>query len=113
MNEPDDNDFLPSAFVREESSSPVEDLKRKIADLNIEEEEDFSTLGSEGESPFTSIENSEEFAGLEGDVDRHIPPAQAQASHVNQYGVRVRGAKRCQPSSDDDEIVFSINMGDK
>lgn len=102
MNEPDDD--LPAAFVREEDPTP----KRMAINLNADDE-DFSNM----EGSFTSIENSEEFQGLEGDVDRHTPPAQAQASHINEYGVRVRGAKRCQPLSDDDEIHFSVNLGDQ
>ena len=105
MSEPDDD--LPAAFVGEDQTVAP---KRETAasDLNAEKEEDFSTLGG----AFTSIENSEEFKGLEGDVDRHTPPAEAQASHVNEYGVKVRGAKRCQPLADDDEIHFSVNLGD-
>lgn len=107
MSKPNDDndDFLPAGFVREEASPAP---KREAADMGVADE-DFSSL----DLNFTSIENSEEFQGLEGDVDRHTPPAQAQASYVNEYGVKVRGTKRCQPLSDDDEIHFSVNLGDE
>jgi hypothetical protein len=103
MKSDDDDNDLPAAFMREEPP------QREAAESVLGEDDDFSTL----EGAFTSIENSEEFAGLEGDIDRHTPPAEAQAVHVNEYGVKVRGAKRCQPLSDDEEIHFSVNLGDE
>jgi len=108
-------DDLPVDFIGEEAPPEKDNLEKaaKLAlaimgDAEAEDDDGFSSL----EGAFTSIENSEEFAGLEGDIDRHTPPAQAQASHVNEYGVKVRGAKRCQPLADDDEIHFSVNLGD-
>lgn len=102
-----EDDFLPLEFVSEDEPSPAA-TKRGASEETIIGEEDFSSL----DGAFTSIEESEEFKGFDGDVDRHIPPTEVRGSSINEYGVKVRAGKRSQPLKDDDEIQFSVNLGD-
>jgi hypothetical protein len=109
MNNSDDD--LPVNFMSEEEEKPAPVEAQVKADFSLDEEEDFSSLEI-GDEAFTSIENSEDFNGLDGEANSHTPPAEAQASYINEYGVRVRGAAARPPLKDDDEIHFSVNLGD-
>lgn len=57
---------------------------------------------------FQSIQETE-FNGSENDADRYIA-SEKEETHINEYGVRVRGAKKPDNYDEGDElVVFSIN----
>ena len=60
---------------------------------------------------FQSIQETD-FAGHEGDANRYMPPEKPEETHINEYGVRVRGKRKAANHDEGDEIIsFSVNMG--